>query len=472
MNLKCRLGAHNWSKDCEKCSECGKTRSNFHTWKGFACVNCGHEQYSAAEMKQRVFRAAQNSDLETVNALLEHKPDLVSVRDNDGNTPLGIAAAEGHKEIAETLLSNAAEINSTNSKGFTPLHCAATLGRTELVRLLLTKKAEVNPRDKGGATPLHFAAFAGHKGAAELLLANGAEVNVTDKENVTPLIKAVLQGHRELVELLLAKGANVNAKDNKGYTSMHGAILGGHVGIVELLLAHHLEINTQDIESGWTPLHLAAGLGNKAAVILLLANKPDVSLKDKSGKTAFDHAQGKGHSEIGKLLWEQTNASSATDSDQRRDLRSNSNSARLRYDGLYWADTGEFVADGGKQKLFSYLRLYGDNAAAFATSPAGPKLDETTRNNIFKQIAWFCKARANFAGLFTLNGDAIELSVSNEAAGVDQGFQTCIASGRASADGDTITLTLRYPQAEGMYKDVWHEGEFTFKFHPMSFTTA
>src|SRR5665213_2188635 len=194
MNLKCRLGAHNWSKDCEKCSECGKTRSNFHTWKGFACVNCGHEQYSAAEMKQRVFRAAQNSDLETVNALLEHKPDLVSVRDNDGNTPLGIAAAEGHKEIAETLLSNAAEINSTNSKGFTPLHCAATLGRTEVVRLLLTKKAEVNPRDKGGATPLHFAAFAGHQGAAELLLANGAEVNVTDKENVTPLIKAVLQG--------------------------------------------------------------------------------------------------------------------------------------------------------------------------------------------------------------------------------------------------------------------------------------
>lgn len=38
---KIRDEGHDWSKDCEKCSRCGKTRENAHTWAGCKCTNCG-----------------------------------------------------------------------------------------------------------------------------------------------------------------------------------------------------------------------------------------------------------------------------------------------------------------------------------------------------------------------------------------------------------------------------------------------
>lgn len=32
---------HDWSKDCEICSKCGKTRDNAHEWDGCKCIKCG-----------------------------------------------------------------------------------------------------------------------------------------------------------------------------------------------------------------------------------------------------------------------------------------------------------------------------------------------------------------------------------------------------------------------------------------------
>jgi hypothetical protein len=41
MNIMCKLGRHKWSKDCEKCADCGATRPNSHQWEGCQCRNCG-----------------------------------------------------------------------------------------------------------------------------------------------------------------------------------------------------------------------------------------------------------------------------------------------------------------------------------------------------------------------------------------------------------------------------------------------
>lgn len=35
---------HDWSKDCEKCSNCHKTRMNVHDWNGCRCKGCGAER--------------------------------------------------------------------------------------------------------------------------------------------------------------------------------------------------------------------------------------------------------------------------------------------------------------------------------------------------------------------------------------------------------------------------------------------
>ena len=78
-------------------------------------------------------------------------------------------------------------ISSKDTHGLTPLHCAALLGHKDVAELLLANKAEVNARDTFGGTPLQIAAYHGYKDVAELLLANKADVNGKDNNRVRRL---------------------------------------------------------------------------------------------------------------------------------------------------------------------------------------------------------------------------------------------------------------------------------------------
>src|SRR5262249_31836895 len=120
----------------------------------------------------KFFAAVRKGDMEKVKALLEAGPDLVFNTDNDGWTALMNAAHWGHKDVAELLLANKAEVNSRAKSGLTALHCAAAQGFTEIVKLLLANGAEVNAMDNDGITPLHFAAEEGRKDLVELLLSS------------------------------------------------------------------------------------------------------------------------------------------------------------------------------------------------------------------------------------------------------------------------------------------------------------
>ena len=39
MSLACLIGIHDWTKDCDNCSKCGKTRPNSHDWSK-DCQHC------------------------------------------------------------------------------------------------------------------------------------------------------------------------------------------------------------------------------------------------------------------------------------------------------------------------------------------------------------------------------------------------------------------------------------------------
>jgi hypothetical protein len=86
--------------------------------------------------------------------------------------------------------------------GYTPLHWAAAYGHTEAAELLLTSKAEVNAKTGFGSTPLHLAAECGGLGVAELLLAKGADLNAKDMLGRTPLHAAAEQGQLEVAKLV------------------------------------------------------------------------------------------------------------------------------------------------------------------------------------------------------------------------------------------------------------------------------
>jgi ankyrin repeat protein len=90
-------------------------------------------------------------------------------------------------EAVKQHLAAGADVNAKDEEGLTPLHLAASWGHKEVAELLIGKCADVNAKDIDGWTPLHDAAATGHKEITELLIAEGADVNETDGSGETPL---------------------------------------------------------------------------------------------------------------------------------------------------------------------------------------------------------------------------------------------------------------------------------------------
>jgi len=124
-----------------------------------------------------IHEAVKNNDTAKVRELIKNNPDLVLSKDEDGFTPLHLAAANGYKGLVEFLLTTKAEVNAKDNAGSTPLHQAATAEgeHTDLVEVLLAHKADVNAADKHGLTPLHYATLANNRGVVKALLDHGAK---------------------------------------------------------------------------------------------------------------------------------------------------------------------------------------------------------------------------------------------------------------------------------------------------------
>ena len=96
------------------------------------------------------------------------------------------AAAEGHATLVEALLSHGANFSRANDDGDTPLHLAAWHNNARVVRLLCAAGAQIDAGNVHEATPLHAAACAGSREAAMALLECGARRDCQDYLCLTP----------------------------------------------------------------------------------------------------------------------------------------------------------------------------------------------------------------------------------------------------------------------------------------------
>ena len=196
--------------------------------------------WNVSAMCQQINKAVKDNNLPEVRQLLKNDPNLVASRDENGFTPLHLAAANGYESMVEFLLSTKADVNAKDNAGSTPLHQAAAADgeHSDIVELLLTHKADVNAADKQSLTPLHYALLADNPGVALTLLRHGANPNVKDNTaGHTPLILAASKGYKQVTELLLVHGADVNAADDRG-TPLAWAIRTGHANVADLLRQH------------------------------------------------------------------------------------------------------------------------------------------------------------------------------------------------------------------------------------------
>ena len=101
-----------------------------------------------------IHQCAINGDATCVATELAKAPDGLNLPEEDGLTPLHLAAQNCHTNVVSLLLDNGAKINVKAKDSATALHLAAQEGCMDVVALLLEHHANVNARDDKGRTPL------------------------------------------------------------------------------------------------------------------------------------------------------------------------------------------------------------------------------------------------------------------------------------------------------------------------------
>lgn len=119
----------------------------------------------------------------------------------------------------------------------------------------------------------------------------GGEIHDAAKAGDAEKVKALLKSRSDLV----------NSRDATGRTPLHVAALFGKKDVVIVLLANKADV-TAKANGGQTPLLWAASNGNKDVVALLIENKAEVDAKDNNGWTPLEKAAADGRKEAVELL--------------------------------------------------------------------------------------------------------------------------------------------------------------------------
>lgn len=128
-----------------------------------------------------------------------------------------------------------------DEQGLTPLHVAAFYGYPLIIELLLEYGSDINALDNFSRSPAHYAALRGQQNALLFLLHNKA-VMVGDNEGNTPLHLCCSNGHDACVKALLYfmefsdSKLDINVQNNQGETPLHLSFKWGYSSIVQILI--------------------------------------------------------------------------------------------------------------------------------------------------------------------------------------------------------------------------------------------
>ena len=110
----------------------------------------------------------------------------INPSDDEGDTPLHIAAQEGYLNVCQAIMKQLIDKNPRDYDGITPLHLAAEEGHFQICKFILEKVSDKNPGDDNNQTPLHYAAGEGHGQICKLILDNVEDKNPGDNFGETP----------------------------------------------------------------------------------------------------------------------------------------------------------------------------------------------------------------------------------------------------------------------------------------------
>ena len=133
-------------------------------------------------------RTAHNRELELVQTLLRHSPEL-DFPSNVHGTPLHVAVIGGSVDVVRALLDAGAPVNCGDKRGNTALHVAARLNRSAIGRALLDAGADLDSLDNNARKALNVAADVGTVGSIGI-------INILMAGKASQQAKKLLDSHR------------------------------------------------------------------------------------------------------------------------------------------------------------------------------------------------------------------------------------------------------------------------------------
>ncbi|KAI2658488.1 Caskin-2 [Labeo rohita] len=184
--------------------------------------------------------AAQYGHYEVSEMLLQHQSNPCTVN-KAKKTPLDLACEFGRLKVTQLLLSSnmVVALLEGNGRDNTPLHLAARNGHKDIIRLLLKAGIDINRTTKSG-TALHEAALYGKMEVA------GIDVNIRNTYNQTALdiVNQFTTSHasKEIKQLLREASGALQVRALKDYWNLHDpTALNIRAGDIIMVLEQHMD---------------------------------------------------------------------------------------------------------------------------------------------------------------------------------------------------------------------------------------
>ncbi|MBU6140123.1 MAG: ankyrin repeat domain-containing protein [Proteobacteria bacterium] len=199
----------------------------------------------------------------------------------DGDTPIHLAAYEGHVEVLRELRGMLVRggvresdrlriLDLTNDAGFSPLHFAASSRKSNAIRFLCNSGADMRLMTPYGEDALSLALDLRDVASVRELRAAGDDLNRFDEEGKTLIYRLAEKGDQDGIDTLVKAGADINCRNKSKYGEnvIHMAVKNNQPGLIPILCHFGADPNLENIQQV-SPLDLALIQENTDSVIEL-----------------------------------------------------------------------------------------------------------------------------------------------------------------------------------------------------------
>ncbi|WKY04660.1 hypothetical protein Q1695_005572 [Nippostrongylus brasiliensis] len=248
-------------------------------------------------------RAVYSHDQGVVAKLLETCDP--NIRDNNGVTPLHVAAAVDDAIIADMLIDSGAKKLATDNYGFTPVDYAAAHDSSGVIQRILDRLAfSSGPSSTDSALGTGSTTSKNTSGDAA---SDDSKLTISPSDDAPCghaglLFASHLGNINCVIELLERYPRIISTRDPQGRTPLHLAAWKDQYHCVKYLLEKGIDVEAVD-DYGVTPLMYAVREPSSLTTLgYLLKHGANVSKKDHRNNTVLHHCCMYGNQEAGKAL--------------------------------------------------------------------------------------------------------------------------------------------------------------------------